>query len=40
MDLMESTKKSRNEVTNALKSCNWDPAQAFLILIGEDNVDP
>ena len=36
MDLMESTQKPRIEVINALKQWNWDPAQAFMTLIGED----
>jgi hypothetical protein len=40
MDLMESTKKSRIEVTNALKACNWDPTQAFTILMGEEISAP
>ena len=40
MDLMESTKKSRIEVTNALKACNWDPTQAFTVLIGEEISPP
>ena len=33
---MESTKKSRIEVTNALKACNWDPNQALTILMDEE----
>lgn len=36
MDLMESTQRPRIEVINALKQWNWDPAQAFMTLIGEE----